>query len=164
MTDKPESPSRATTSAPTSSPESDRAKSLAAGQTAGVDRDETGFYEAYAGFARTLRTWLVAYGIGAPVLFLTQSSAAEALKTAGAARAVAVIFLTGVSIQVLGALLYKTTMWQLYMGELSALDRVGRWQTFCEMISTAYWLEFAIDASTIALFGWATWRVVFALT
>lgn len=81
----------------TVSPDSDGPKSLASGQAA------TG-------------TWLVAYGIGAPVLFLTQSGVADALRKTGAARSIALTFLVGVSVQVLSALLYKTTMWQLYMG------------------------------------------------
>jgi hypothetical protein len=36
---------------------------------------ESGFYEAYVGFARTLSVWLIAYGIGGPAIFLTNEAA-----------------------------------------------------------------------------------------
>ena len=35
-----------------------------------VRREETGYVDNYLSFARTLRTWFVAYGIGAPVLIV----------------------------------------------------------------------------------------------
>lgn len=46
-------------------------------------KEETGFYEAYAGFARNLRIWFVAYGIGGPVLFLTNSEVWQKVSESG---------------------------------------------------------------------------------
>ena len=140
------------------------AKVLAPGAQPPTERDETGFYEPYAGFARVLRTWLVAYGIGAPVLFLSQAAVIEALRAAHVARRVAIVFLLGVAVQVVGALMYKSTMWYLYLGELSKKDQEKWYYKLCEWISVAYWLELSIDISTIVLFGWATWRVMAVLT
>jgi hypothetical protein len=76
-----------------------------------MGKEEVGFYEAYAGFARTLRTWFVAYGIGGPVLFLTNDNAAKTFRGAPSAHLIAYSFLSGVLLQILAALLSKTAMW-----------------------------------------------------
>src|SRR5205809_8022604 len=89
-------------------------------------KEESGFYEAYAGFARTLRTWFVAYGIGGPVIFLTNDTAAKRFQVSGSSRAVAYSFFAGVALQILAALLYKTAMWYLYRGELEPGLRSAR--------------------------------------
>jgi hypothetical protein len=56
---------------------------------------------AYDEFAKTLRTWLVAYGIGGPVLLLTNETVRQAIAKSGAARCIAGTFLLGVGLQVL---------------------------------------------------------------
>jgi len=42
---------------------------------------EKGLFEAYGSAATSLRTWLVAYGIGAPVFFLSKDNLWRALAT-----------------------------------------------------------------------------------
>lgn len=32
--------------------------------------DDSGFYEPYAYFSKTVRAWFIAFGVGVPVLFL----------------------------------------------------------------------------------------------
>ena len=44
------------------------------------NEDTKTYFDSYRALASTLRTWLVAYGIGAPVLFASQSAFAEILK------------------------------------------------------------------------------------
>src|SRR2546426_7954213 len=60
-----------------------------------IGKEESGFYEPYAALARNLRTWFIAYGIGGPVIFLTNEPAAKALYSAGVGRSVAYCFLGG---------------------------------------------------------------------
>ena len=43
----------------------------------GTEASGGGHFENYAEYAKTLRSWLVAYGIGGPVLFLTNKDAPE---------------------------------------------------------------------------------------
>ncbi len=40
-------------------------------------------YAVYEGYAQTLRTWFVAYGIGGPVLFLSSDGLREQLVASG---------------------------------------------------------------------------------
>jgi hypothetical protein len=73
-----------------------------------------GFYKAYEEHSKTLRTWLVAYGIGAPVLFLTNDSLAGKLASSPQAGLIGVVFLIGTLLQVLLAALNKGVMWACY--------------------------------------------------
>jgi hypothetical protein len=144
--------------------ESPVAVSMAPTSTGSAPREEAGFYDAYAGFARNLRTWLIAYGIGGPVLFVSQSFVTEALVKSGTARGVAYAFLGGVVLQIVAALIYKSAMWYCYQGELEPGFRESRRFRVSGFISCAYWLEFSFDLITIALFAWATWRVLSVIT
>ena len=71
-------------------------------------------FKVYAEYSKTLRTWLVAYGIGAPVLFLTNETLARTFVKSPQARIVAFSFLMGVLLQVFLALLNKNVMWVCY--------------------------------------------------
>jgi len=122
--------------------------------------EDSGFYEAYAGFARALRTWFIAYGIGGPVIFLTNEAASKTLLASGAARAVAYCFLLGVTLQILTAVLYKSAMWHLYMGELDPDKQSRQFYKASDWLTQQYWLEVLLDVGTLALFGWATVRTL----
>jgi hypothetical protein len=126
----------------------------------GIARDDSGFYEPYAEFAKSVRTWFIAFGVGAPVLFLINKDAGERLLNSGSGEFVAYAFLFGVAVQVLAAILYKTAMWYLYMGELDPEEK-NRWlYKASQWLSDQYWIEFALDAITFGAFAWATLLVV----
>ena len=124
------------------------------------EREESGYYDAYVGFARTLRVWFIAYGIGGPAVFLTNEPAGKRLFGSGAGDIVAYAFLGGVALQIALALLYKTAMWYLYIGELNKNARAGRLYRFSDWLSESYWIEMLGDVVTLALFGGATLRLV----
>lgn len=124
---------------------------------------ESGLYDAYGGFARTLRTWFIAYGVGAPVLFLSNDGAWKALQEAGCSREVTWRFLIGVSLQIVAAIIYKTAMWYLYVGELEILAKSTWRYRASEFLSEAFWLEAAFDLLTLFFFGSATVLVLQAL-
>ena len=126
--------------------------------------DEHGYFEAYARFAGTLRAWLVAYGIGGPALLITQDKLAERFMGSNSARYVIVLFLFGVVSQLCAAVLYKTAMWYLYIGERSEKIRRRRMYRASNWISEAYWLEAIFDLASIILFGIATFRLLTILT
>ena len=103
--------------------------------------EETGFFDAYAGFARTLRVWFIAYGIGGPAAFLTNEAAGKKLYTSGQGAIVAYAFLAGVVVQIVLAVLYKSAMWYLYMGEYDSALK-GSWlYKASKWLSEAYWIE-----------------------
>lgn len=122
--------------------------------------DEGGYYEAYVGFARELRVWFLAYGIGGPVVFLSHETALARLLSSGAGQAVAYAFLAGVAVQVVLALLYKSAMWYLYMGELDGEIKSSGLYRMANAISASYWLELLGDLVTLVLFAGATLRLL----
>lgn len=120
-------------------------------------REDRGFYEPYAVFSRTLRTWLVAYGIGAPVLFSTQPFFARILAKAEVAMPIIGFFLFGVIVQVIAALLYKYSMGYIYFGELDENFQKTRRYKIAEYVSDAMWLEILFDLLSIGSFTLATY-------
>jgi len=119
-------------------------------------RDDTGFFQPYSEFAKNLRTWFLAYGIGAPALLLSNQTAWAAVKQGGQLRIVAALFLIGVALQIAEALLYKHAMWHLYFAELDSRHKGSGWYKAADWLSNAYALELLIDLGTVALFVAAT--------
>jgi hypothetical protein len=71
-------------------------------------------FSVYVEYSRTLRIWLVAYGIGGPVLFLTQTEISKKILESGHALIVVSLFFLGVFSQIFIALLNKYVNWYLY--------------------------------------------------
>jgi hypothetical protein len=132
-------------------------------ENADADPEQTGHYEAYATFSKTLRTWLVAYGIGVPALIFSNEKITEAVGQSGRARLIVICFLGGVCVQVFGTLLYKTTEWYLYSGEAEKAFKGTRRYAFGVWINDQYWLELAIDIAAIALFAVATYKTLVSI-
>jgi hypothetical protein len=121
-----------------------------------LENEETGYWQPYSEFAKTLRTWFVGYGVGAPALVLTQDDLRRQLGESGMFPRLGWLFLSGVFLQVLLAWLYKTAMWQLYLGENDKGRRSSVWYRSANAISQATWVEVIVDLMTILLFAVAT--------
>lgn len=124
--------------------------------------NDSGFYEPYIQYARTLRAWFVAYGIGVPVLLVSQEFIARAIIKAGTGELITWLFLIGVAVQVLAAFLYKYAMNYLYFDELDDELEGTRRLKFAIWLSNAIWLEMLFDVISIGLFSWGTFLVVAA--
>jgi hypothetical protein len=115
------------------------------------------FYKSYSEFSKTLRTWFVAYGIGGPIVLLSNNAAWGWLVKSGRISLIGLLFLMGGVLQVIGALLNKHAMWYLYIGE----ERSEAKNKYSYKISDTYsnqgWIDVVIDIATLILFGWATW-------
>jgi hypothetical protein len=123
---------------------------------------DSGFYEPYIQYARTLRAWFVAYGIGVPVLLVSQEFIARAIIKAGTGELITWLFLIGVAVQVLAAFLYKYAMNYLYFDEVGG-ELEGTRRLKCAVwLSNAIWLEMLFDVISIGLFSWGTFLVVAA--
>lgn len=83
--------------------------------------EHVAYFKVYEEYAKTLRTWLVAYGVGAPVLFVTNKDVADKLAASHAASAIAELFLSGVALQIFLAIVNKTVMWANYWSELNPM-------------------------------------------
>ena len=92
-------------------------------------------FRGYEEYSKTVRTWLVAYGIGAPVLFLTNETLARTLWKSGQAPRVAFFFLAGVVLQVGLAMLNKNVMWMCYYAEESQKFKAKRAVRFADWLS-----------------------------
>jgi uncharacterized protein involved in cysteine biosynthesis len=105
---------------------------------------------------KTLRAWFVAYGVGGPVLFLTQQSFADAIVASGYSKTIGILFLLGVLFQVLIALLNKWVSWGLYYYEDNPDALRRNTHDFCESISGMVWIDIVADVATLVLFAFAT--------
>lgn len=129
-------------------------------ETSPPEQKKSEFYEPYAAFARTLRAWLVAYGIGAPVLFSSQDAFSRVLKDAEATAPIMVLFFVGVSLQVFDALSHKYCMFYLYCGEDSESFKQTLRYRLSDIYSEQTWIEILIDFATIGCFALATYRLL----
>jgi hypothetical protein len=115
------------------------------------------FYAAYEEHSKTLRTWLVAYGIGSPVLLLTNESLSAKLTLAPNGAMIGMLFLVGVVGQVLLAALNKALMWYCYFLELYPSRRRSRAYGYAFWLSEQFWIDLLADVVSLILFGYATW-------
>jgi hypothetical protein len=114
-------------------------------------------YTAYEDHANTLRTWLVAYGIGAPVLILSQQEIWESLKKTHTLRLIAVLFICGVVTQVVLAAVNKTAMWACYFGSIDEDFSKTRRYRFAHWLSRQYSVDLLCDLGAMVLFACATY-------
>jgi hypothetical protein len=128
------------------------------------DKEESGYHSAYADFAKNLRVWLLAYGIGAPILLVSEPRVAESIAAAPDTRLIISLFFAGVALQIGMAVLYKAAMWYMYLGELKGAVRATTRYRISDWLTMQFWIEISADICTIALFGVATLRVLFMLT
>lgn len=118
--------------------------------------DRDGYFSAYEEYSKVLRTWLVAYGVGGPVLLFTNERISTAVSNSPSAHWIAGPFLLGVALQVLLAVLNKNVMWTLYWGEAYPETQDGAWYQSAAWISYQFWIDMVIDAGCLALFGIAS--------
>jgi hypothetical protein len=122
--------------------------------------DGIGFTESYQILARTLRTWLVAYGIGAPVLFASQPSFSKVLEDPKKAEGMIYAFLGGVVIQIIATFIYKIAMWYLMLGCQKPAFKSSLRYRLSDWLSEQLWLEVLFDLASMGLFAWATARTL----
>jgi hypothetical protein len=115
------------------------------------------FYSAFEDYAKTLRTWLVAYGIGAPVFLVHETEAWTRIGKSGNVRTIMLFFLVGVALQVFITALNKSVMWACYFGaHRPEYQSTWRYKA-ADWLSDKYLIDLACDALSIVLFTWATY-------
>ncbi|MFC7519900.1 hypothetical protein ACFQS6_06105 [Xanthomonas populi] len=107
------------------------------------------FFANYSEYAKTLRAWLVAYGIGAPVLFLTNNQLSAALKASPHRDWIVDLFLLGVALQVILAFVNKWCAWHLYVGEYDSEFQSRRSYKFWAWLNERSWIDLSIDALSL---------------
>jgi hypothetical protein len=114
-------------------------------------------FEVYKDHSNILRTWLTAYGVGAPVLLLSQEKLWEKLGQAGNLKEVAILFLIGVAFQALLAALNKYVMWSCYYGADNKKYAEGWFFRASKRIASYAWIDLLVDATSIVAFVWGTY-------
>lgn len=119
-----------------------------------------GHFANYADYSRTLRAWLVAYGIGGPVLFISNAALTKKVSESGFANGIVIAFLVGVALQVFLALVNKWSAWHMYAGAHDESFQTKLRYKFWEFINDQSWIDFWVDVMSMVAFVWATWRVL----
>ncbi len=115
-----------------------------------------GYYSAYQYHSNLLRTWLVAYGIGGPVLLFTNDSLWGQLRESWEVIFVGTLFLIGVACQIFLAALNKAVMWTLYYGEGDLQFQKNRRYKIMAWLSGQIWIDIGFDIDSMCLMSWAT--------
>jgi hypothetical protein len=123
-----------------------------------VDKD--GHFANYSEYSKTLRSWLVAYGIGGPVLFLTNKDAPAKLASSPDLKIIVTLFLAGVVFQILLAFINKWAAWHLYKATIHHNYDQTCIYRFWLCINNQSWIDFFVDLGTLCSFTIATWIVL----
>ncbi len=117
------------------------------------------YFDSYAEYNRILRSWFVAFGAGGLALFLLQSPVRAALLASGQTRTVALLFLTGVTAQIVVAFLNKYANWYCYFGEDNPAFLNSPLYRFWSRIASQFWIDIILDVLTVVCFLAAIWRL-----
>jgi hypothetical protein len=136
--------------------------------------DYEGHFANYAEYSKTFRSWMVAYGVGGPVLLLLSKDAPTNISGSPHILAIVTLFILGVAMQILLSLVNKWAAWQMYRGAFAKYqhhhadpdcdnhDRSKTYGVWC-WINKQSWIDFIFDVSSLVAFSIATWLVLKAL-
>jgi len=136
--------------------------------------DYEGHFANYAEYSKTFRSWMVAYGVGGPVLLLLSKDAPANVSDSPHILAIVALFILGVALQIFLSLVNKWAAWQMYRGAFSKYqhrradpdcddhDRSKTYLVWC-WINKQSWIDFIFDISSLVAFSVATWLVLKAL-
>jgi hypothetical protein len=136
--------------------------------------DHEGHFANYAEYSKTFRSWMVAYGVGGPVLLLLSKDAPANISSSPHILAIVTLFILGVAMQILLSLVNKWAAWQMYRGAFAKYqhlqadpdcdnhDRSKTYRAWC-WINKQSWVDFIFDVSSLVAFSIATWLVLKAL-
>jgi len=118
------------------------------------------FNQRAADTSKTLRTWLVAYGIGLPVLVLTKKEVADVVRASGDAELITFLFLSGVELQVFNLFYIKWLSWlraELLLDEANSHKKLYQW---ADKLHKAFWTDVVVDGWTLFAYSWGTYLVI----
>ena len=124
-----------------------------------TDPDGTRHFEVYQEYAKVLRAWLIAFGIGGPVVLLTQDSVRQPVVDSGQAPYIVRLFLAGVALQVVLALINKVTNWYVY--DARSHGQSSCWHSLCERVSNWFFIDVVVDLATVILFAISAIKVLY---
>lgn len=114
------------------------------------------YFANYADYSRTLRAWLVAYGVGGPVLFMTNEKVSEKIAKSGEAHLIISLFLIAVAVQVMGSFINKWAAWYVYRGHDDDAYQMKRKYKSWSWVNKQTWFDIGVDLVSMVLFSWGT--------
>lgn len=134
-------------------------------------KDYEGHFANYAEYSKTFRSWMVAYGIGGPVVLLTSKDAPRTIASSPHLKTIVTLFVLGVALQIVLALINKWSAWNMYRGAFakyqaelgdpecdqhhgSVTYRVWKW------VNRQSWIDYLVDIGALLSFSVATWIVL----
>jgi hypothetical protein len=114
------------------------------------------YKEAYRCHSSTLRNWYVAFGIGAPVLFLSNEYLWKKIITSCNFEVIGFTFFLGAVFQVLLSFLDKYASWVGYYERATGNDKGTVIHAIAEWWIKDDFFSIALDLGSLALFGFAT--------
>jgi hypothetical protein len=137
-------------------------------------KDHDGHFANYAEYSKTFRSWMVAYGIGGPILLLTSKDAPQNIAKSPYLQTIVTLFILGVAIQIVLALVNKWAAWHMYRGAYSKYQMAENdpdcnnhhdsiTYKFWGWVNRQSWIDFLCDVGALLLFSVATWLVLKAL-
>ena len=118
--------------------------------------EELEHYSNYSEYSKTLRAWLVAYGIGAPVLVTTSETLYPLFKQSPSHTWIVTFFLLGVAGQILLGFINKWCAYHMYLGECDRTFKRKLRYRFWNLLNERSWIDLTIDATSILSFVVAT--------
>lgn len=133
--------------------------------------DHDGHFANYAEYSKTFRSWMVAYGIGGPILLLLSKDAPASLSGSPSLPMIITLFIFGVALQIALALINKWAAWQMYRGAFARYqaargdpdydqhERSRTYKVWCT-INRQSWFDFICDVTALTSFSVATWLIL----
>lgn len=112
-------------------------------------------YDAYNGYAKDLRTWLIAYGVGISLLILGNKEVIQSLTGNDLLKPILIMGLIyGICAQITLAAINKYANWLIYYTEENS---IGGWRkSFPNWISNQIWIDMTIDFTATLAFASST--------
>jgi hypothetical protein len=124
------------------------------------EEDRKVFFQNYADYSKAVRAWLVAYGIGGPVLFVTNDKLTERVAKSGYGAEIIALFLVGVGLQILSAMINKWAAWHVYRGIGDAVYQANTPYKIWSWVNEQSWIDIWADLLALGALASATWRVL----
>lgn len=124
------------------------------------NEDRKVFFQNYADYSKAVRAWLVAYGIGGPVLFVTNDKLTERVAKSGYGAEIIAMFLVGVGLQIVSAMINKWAAWHVYRGIGDAAYQTSMSYKFWNWVNDQTWIDIWADLLALGALAYATWRVL----
>jgi hypothetical protein len=117
------------------------------------------YFKSYEEYSKTLRSWLVAYGMAVPAILLSNEKVLFAVASVLNYKFIVGLFFVGVLLQVLLATFNKWAMWLIYRGESDISFRGTKSYKFADIYSHQFRIDVFVDIATLSCYAWATLEI-----